>query len=163
MVPLTVQRRSISHKEYKLHNEGGDAQSHRVRCPGFSFAFSISHLSADIFPLYRPFRESAARLMDAITEVILRKKKILYHQTSNYQPLRRYEHFSVMCRFLWPSFKHTPTSGEHQYLSPPIFMYGICKYNIRRSVNSVYVARRHEKKQNALICNILAVGLVVSF
>ena len=55
MLPLTVQsrylqRRSVSHKEYTLRNEGGDTQSHWVGSPEFRFAFSISHFSAEIFP-----------------------------------------------------------------------------------------------------------------
>jgi hypothetical protein len=55
MLPLTVQSRylrhcSISHKEYKVRNEGGDAQSHWVRCLEFSFAFSISHFSLQTVP-----------------------------------------------------------------------------------------------------------------
>jgi hypothetical protein len=84
-------------------------------------------------PLYRLFHETTTRFQDVIIWVTL---KVLYHQTSDYQPLHRYEHFSVLYdtvlyRFLWPSFKLTP----HLWRTPiPVTSRYLCTVFVHMTV-----------------------------
>ena len=146
MLPLTVQsrylqRRSVSHKEYTLRNEGGDTQSHWVGSPEFRFAFSISHFSAEIFPCTDC---SCKRLPDfrMLLYASLKKKNIyiyIYIYNTKHPIINHYIATSISVYCIG---SYGPASRLLSPLEKPPTTYAwYCKCDIRSSVNSVSATR----------------------